>query len=410
MNFLEKIFTKKSPKNSAPVRQGLSYRNGSLFLTNIGSGIETTTELYYKLYRSNTDIKGAVHKKQSAVGKDGFFIEKNGEKIEHEELKKIFKNFRFLKSSIVRDIDIAGGAFILPVKNALGGLHSFQILDPRSIKIVANKYGEILKFIQRIGTDTEEFEADELFYLTEMMDPDNEVLGLSKIENLIYDVMGDDEAMKSNYAFFKNNAVPNSIVILDERISEENYQDTINQLKKQFAGGANRHKVSTNVGIKDIKTIGQSNKDMEFISLRQFTTDKVCAGLSVPKTILGYHDGVNFSTADNHYRTFIEETIRPLEDLIADKFTEIIAKFFPNENIRFCFVDDRDFDRTAKIDEYIKMLGNGLITIDEARVEMGYNAFAVEGSKKPIIKQGFEFVEDIGTTDLLPENQVPEEK
>lgn len=297
----------------------------------------------------------------------------------------------------------------MPVKNALGGLYELETLDPRSMKIVANKYGEILKFIQRIGTETMEYEADEIFYLTEMIDPDNEVMGLSKIENLIYDVMGDDEAMKSNYAFFKNNAVPNTIVILDEGITEDQYADAMQQLKQQFSGGTNRHKVSTNTGIKDIKTIGQSNKDMEFISLRQFTTDKVCAGLSVPKTILGYHDGVNFSTADNHYRTFIEETIRPLEDLIAEKFTEIIAKFFPNENIRFCFVDDRDFDRTAKIDEYIKMLGNGLITIDEARVEMGYKAFAVEGSKKPIIKQGFEFVEDIGTTELLPENQPPTE-
>ena len=306
-------------------------------------------------------------------------------------------------------MDVSGGAFILPVKNALGGLHSFQVLDPRTIQITANKYGEIVKYTQRIGGNMQEFEADEIFYLTDTLDPDNEIMGLSKIENLIYDVMGDDEAMKSNYAFFKNNAVPNSIVILEDDISEDNYQNAINSLKKQFGGGANRHKISTNVGIKDIKTIGQSNKDMEFISLRQFTTDKVCAGLSVPKTVLGYHDGVNYSTADNHYRTFIEETIRPLEDLIAEKFTEIIAKFFPNENIRFCFVDDRDFDRTAKIDEYIKMLNNGLITIDEVRVEMGYKAFAVEGSKKPIIKQGFEFVEDIGTTELLPENQPPTE-
>ena len=270
----------------------------------------------------------------------------------------------------MRDMDVSGGAFILPVKNALSGLHSFQVLDPRTIQITANKYGEIVKYTQRIGENVQEFEADEIFYLTETIDPDNEIVGLSKIESLIYDVMGDDEAMKSNYAFFKNNAVPNSIVILEDEISEDNYQNAINSLKKQFSGGANRHKVSTNVGIKDIKTIGQSNKDMEFISLRQFTTDKVCAGLSVPKTILGYHDGVNYSTADNHYRTFIEETIRPLEDLIAEKFTEIIAKFFPNEDIRFCFVDDRDFDRTAKIDEYIKMLNNGLITIDEIRTEM----------------------------------------
>lgn len=381
-----------------------------------------------------------------------FFLERNKERVEHKEIENIFKNFRPLKSKIVRDLDISGGAFIYPVRNSIGGLYELQALDPRSMRIIANKYGEILKYVQQIDANMVEFEADEIFYLTDTFDPDNEILGLSKIENLIYDVMGDNEAMKSNYAFFKNNAVPNSIIILKDGISEDEYKSVITQMKAQFSGGVNRHKVSTNTGIKEIKTIGQSNKDIEFIAPRQFTTDKVCAGLSVPKTILGYHDGVNYSTADNHYRTFIEETIRPLEDLIADKFTEIIAKFFPNENIRFCFVDDRDFDRTAKIDEYSKMLANWLITINEVCTEMWYRAFETKNANEPllsvqsekvknavalvqngvitinefreelwlaplsdenanklIIRQGFEFVEDIGTTELLPKNQPPTE-
>lgn len=76
-----------------------------------------------------------------------------------------------------------------------------------------------------------------------------------------------------------------------------------------------------------------------------------------------------------------------MEDLIGDFISKILQENFGDPNIRFVFVDDRDFDRTAKIDEYIKMLNNGLITIDEVRVEMGYLAFGLDATTKPIIRQ-----------------------
>ena len=65
--------------------------------------------------------------------------------------------------------------------------------------------------------------------------------------------------------------MPNSIIILKDGISEDEYKSVITQMKAQFSGGVNRHKVSTNTGIKEIKTIGQSNKDIEFIAPRQFS-------------------------------------------------------------------------------------------------------------------------------------------
>lgn len=80
--------------------------------------------------------------------------------------------------------------------------------------------------------------------------------------------MGDNEAMISNYAFFKNNAIPNTIVIFEDEISDEDYDKAITNLKTQFSGGVNAGKVSTNTGIKDIKTIGQTNKDMQYVALR----------------------------------------------------------------------------------------------------------------------------------------------
>lgn len=395
-------------KRTSSRKQWIAYRGNSSIFTSFGrEDIVSTTELFYTLFRKNTDIKSAVTKLQSTTGRSGYYLERNGEKVEDMKMDALFHAIRSLKSDIIRDLTVAGSAFVLAVKNHFGEVIELQTLDPRSIQIVANKYGEILKYIQRVGANIQEYEPEEIYQLTDIKDPDNEILGLSKIEAIIYDVSGDNEAMKANYAFFKNNAIPNTILILEDGMTDEEYASAMKQFKEQFGGGANRHKVSTNTGIKDIRTLGQTNKDMEFLALRQFTTEKVCSALGVPKTLLGYHNEVNYSTSDSSYRIFIEDTIRPLEDLLAGFFTEILRTEFQDDAIRFFFVDDRDFDRTVKIDEYIKMLNNGLITIDEVRTEMGYEAYWIDATNKPIIKQGFEFVEDIGTTELLDDNQPP---
>jgi capsid portal protein len=141
-------------------------------------------------------------------------------------------------------------------------------------------------------------------------------------------------------------------------------------------------------------------KDMEFMDMRKFTTDKVCTAMSVPKTILGYHDGVNFSNAESMYRIFIEETIRPLEILIAQFFSGMIQTEF-NTDLSFKFVDNRNFDREEKITEATKLIDSGLMTINEARDLLGMERFdGVDNVDSPIIKNGYTSVDDLGLSYL----------
>lgn len=89
----------------------------------------------------------------------------------------------------MRDLTVSGNVYVLPIKNVLGQIMDLQVLDPRSMTVCTDKYGEILKYIQRVGADVEVFESNQIYHLVETYDPDNEILGLSRIESLIYDVM-----------------------------------------------------------------------------------------------------------------------------------------------------------------------------------------------------------------------------
>ena len=82
-----------TPKKK-PQSRGLVFKNGSIFSPLLGGEIKGTQDLYYKLYRKNTDIKASVTKLQNSVGKDGWYFEKDSERITDEKLTQLFKRFR----------------------------------------------------------------------------------------------------------------------------------------------------------------------------------------------------------------------------------------------------------------------------------------------------------------------------
>ena len=143
--------------------------------------------------------------------------------------------------------------------------------------IKCNEYGGILGYAQKINGHIKEYEKDDIVHFFDESDPDNEVLGLSLMEGLIIDVLTDSEAGVSNYNYFKNNAIPSSIIILEDGMSDKDKEFAVQQFKAQFSGGKNKHKISAVTGVKDIKQLQDSFADMEFTALRGFTTNKVCA-------------------------------------------------------------------------------------------------------------------------------------
>jgi hypothetical protein len=188
-------------------------------------------------------------------------------------------------------------------------------------------------------------------------------------------------------------------------MDEAEQKIALEQLKNQFSGWENKHKVSASSGIKDVKVIGQSMKDMEFLALRWFTTERVCTALWVPKTILWYSDNINFSTSDNQYRKYIEYTIRPLEKQLEYIFTTLLLQI--DENIEFEFEDKNEFDLNEKITRNEKLFNIWVRTINQINKDLWYELSTDENADKIIIKSGYTFLEDVWVDLVAPLNTIP---
>ena len=400
MNIIQKLFWEHEKKN-------FSRFMGSAFSSWFYNSDQASLSTYYKLYRKNSDLRRTVEEKQQTAGKGGFHVKIGfGENERIIEDEKVFASlnrnrpFDELKSIIIRDLEIAGNVYLEKIMNPNGQVIWFSPLDPRTINIVANAQGEIQKYMQITTGKTVEFKPEEILHYKDQVDPDAELIGISKVETLIYDILGDSEASKSNYVLFQNNAIPASIIVLEDDLDPDEAKIAIDQLKLQFAGGHNRHKISAMNGIKDIRNVAQSNKDMEFLEQRKFTTERICAVMGVPKVILNYTDGVNYTNAEVQYRKFIENTIRPLESRLEWIFSDMISYIM--DDARLEFVDDHINDMSEKSKYIQDLIGSGLMTINEGREELGMERYDMEEADKPIIKNQFVQVEDLGVEILPP--------
>jgi HK97 family phage portal protein len=361
-------------------------------------------ELFYKLYRSSTDLRRVIQEKQSVVWqywREVYDWEWNVVEWEdYENIVAIFNNtylgtklhWKHVKERLVRDMDLTGNRYIFKVRNEAREVIGIQPLDPRYLTIVADEFGNIYGYLYRVRGNYQSFEKDDVVADKMDSDPDNEIYGFSIMHSLVVDIMADDEASKANLWVFRNNMIPAQLIVLEPNISENEAKWAIENMKAMFSWGANKWKAGIIKWIKEIIKIQNTAEDMQYLDLRKFTTEKICSAFGVPKVMLGLSEWVNYSNANIMYKEFIQNTIKPEEYAIAEMMTEIIKEQYPDYHIQF--IDAHIDDIEQKITMYIKALENWMMTLDEVREELGFTPYNTYESTKPLIKATYKLLED----------------
>lgn len=385
------------------------------------TGMRLNPASLFATYRFNADIYGCVREWRENVGINGLQyidpldIERPIENKVVQILDSFFSSytsFRPLKSRIVKDLGIAGNAFLEVLKNINGDRVGLAPIDPRTISIVSDKHGKVYRYIQGLyGNNPVEFLPEDIIHIKLDVDPDNEVFGFSPIEPVIWEAKTDLAAAMSNYYFFENDAQPSVQYILDEGLSEDESKALIDSIKENFGGPDKRHKVGALQGVKDIKTISVSQKDMEFLQGRRYTTEKICAAYGVPKFLLGYTESVNNNNGTELLKKFFQSTIQPLEELITDVLNRELLKILGLEGKVKMLFKPMLFDEQAEVEKRaLEEKKHGAITLRQYKIKTGQK-ITPEDEKTPnfdgyIIENGASAVllEDVGVDPVVDSN------
>ena len=359
--------------------------------------VPTNLDLFFQLYKKHSDLRRVILELQETVGKGGFKLLRWEEEIDNQI--DFLNNFENFKREFVKYLMITGNIFLYKLRNSYWKVIDYQFLDPRQILKEVDDYWEPVRYFQKTLKWNKELKVEDVKHIILEADADNPTRGLSIMEGLTTDILADNEAMLTNYYFFKNNAIPWSLITLKDEINQEEQETLIERMKKLFSWWKNKHKVGIISWVEDIKQIQQTMKDMQFEILRKFTTEKICAAYWVPKVILNYTDWVNYTNADIQYTKYIENTIRPLERFVQSIIQNLINEDF-DKTVKFEIIDKHINDFKEKIEALTKLFNDWILTINEVRKELWFEEIEQDEANVIIINNNKMLLDDLGLSDI----------
>lgn len=388
------------------------------------TGAKVNFKAMYQVYGRQSDVFACVREWMDNVGAGGYFFEdaKDPEKKINpttlEDLERILNSeqtFEDFKNEMIRDLGICGNAFATFVENQTGTqVLGLQPLDPRSMAVVIDKHGIVHKYIQRVhGDDPVMWDPEDIIHFRNGRDPNNPFFGQSVIEAIIWEALTDMSATMQNYSFFQNNAVPSVVYILEDDLDETEEDATMDHIKKNFGGAENSHKSAILSGVKEIKTIGSTQTEMQFLEQRRFSTEKICSAYGVPKFMLGYTETVNNNNGVELTKKAMKKA-RTIELSFEKTFNLALGKKLKDYEgkIVFKYVEQPLEDPSELEKRAIDMFKNGVMTLQEAKNFLGHDVDADwlkdENFNKHMIHAGgsVRLLEDAGIDPIVdPNNQ-----
>ena len=156
-----------------------------------------------------------------------------------------------------------------------------------------------------------------------------------------------------NQTFFKNSAVPYTVLSTDQKLSESVKERLKNSWDASYKGPKNAFKTAVlEAGLK-VQKLQQTSKDMDFIEQQRFLRDKLMAMFKTTKIALGITEDVNRANAEASEYVFAKNCVKPKMAQFVESFNEFLLPLLDDSDKLFLnFVDPVPKDRAAKVTEY----------------------------------------------------------
>ncbi len=345
----------------------------------LGQYPDADYDLLYAIYQKHADVSACVALWAGGATGNGWrigLLDEDAEPTDKQrtaitDLERWLKNpnptkrFSRIMYELVAHLAITGDAYINKVTDSKGRIVELWGVHPATVRIVADEHGLIKGYIQRYrGRNVAQFQPGEIsrYQLPSVV---NDLYGHSPLESVMQEVNLDIQALRANKAIFDNGFKPSVIVRMKDGVKDtvERLASIINQ---RHAGASQQHGIVAVSGVEDITPYAQTLKDMEFTALRELTTQKVSTAYRVPKFMLNLKGAHDLATSSVQERQFFNSTIKPLQDLISEVFTEDIIHAFDPE-LAFYFNEPDFNDTDALRGDALKANAAGIIDDNEVR-------------------------------------------
>lgn len=307
------------------------------------------------------------------------FIDKQGNKKQRNNhlLNVVFQNmllsrFQFIHN-LVKDVITSGNAFAYIHRDNGGNVKQITYMQPTEVQVVYNKQkGELYYQIPSISK--QKIEPYDMLHLA--MNSKDGIVGTSTLSLMNRTLKGAGYAEKTALNLFENNGQsPRGILTVESQLSPKQRED----IKSNWASNLSSNGVCVLQGNMRYQSLSATANDQQLLESRKFHQEQICQFMGVLPELLGMKEPNNIEELTNQFLTF---TLQPIITLIEEEFTRKL--FAPSEKNFRIDLDENSMLRMSKSAQaafFSSMIERGILSINEARSELGYESIGQEADK-----------------------------
>lgn len=204
----------------------------------------------------------------------------------------------------------------------------------------------------------------------------NDLKGISFFSGCEYEINMYIASCVHNYNFIKSGANPSGLLTHkgDMPLTQEQAVALKQQIENTLKGSKNSGSVVVLGGDFDYKQTSQSIKDMDYQNLKEMIDRKIFQCLNIPVAKI-QASAMTYSNLDVVKYDFYDNAVLPVFNTVARFLTNKVLVDYKNPDLVFtCDKSAIETLEARKITNVVNSYKNGLITRNEARTQIGYEA------------------------------------
>ncbi len=252
------------------------------------------------------------------------------------------------------------------------GVREIWPLRPDRVSILPDRKRHIRGFVYQGLSGPVPYPPEEVIWIR-YFNPLEEYAGLSPLAPARLSVDMGTDGLRFNRNFLRNSAQPDFVLLTNDDMTDAEVEDFYNRGEARYQGPGNAHRPAIANFIRDIKTLGLSHKDMDFMAGLRWSLEEVCRVYGVPKPLLSDLERATFANVNAAERIFWRNTIVPELRFIEEQLTLMLLPRlgYPELSLEFDLsgIEALQEDENRRVQREVQLLDRGVLTINEVRRE-----------------------------------------
>ena len=243
-------------------------------------------------------------------------------------------------------------------------------LRPDRVSVLPDSRQYIRGFVYQGRNGPVAYTPEEILWIR-YFNPLEEYAGMSPIAPVRLSVDMGKDGLRFNRNFFRNSAQPDFVLLTNESMADSEIEDFYKRWEDRYRGPGKAHRPAIASFVKDIKTLGFSHREMEFVQGLRWSLEEVSRTYGVPKPLLSDLERATFSNVNAAERMFWRNTILPEMNFLEEQLNRMLLPRLGYSDLVVEFeissIEALREDENSRVSRESQLLDRGVLTINEVR-------------------------------------------